>query len=77
MPDRLTGIVKWFDPDKGYGFITPDAPIDGLTRDLFVHVREVVGSALVAEQRVSFAVGEHRGRVCAAAVRVLGTAVAQ
>jgi CspA family cold shock protein len=30
---EMTGVVKWYKPDKGFGFVTPD---DG-DRDIFVH----------------------------------------
>jgi len=31
----MLGIVKWFNAEKGFGFITPDGNVDG--EDVFVH----------------------------------------
>ncbi len=47
------GTVKWFNAEKGFGFITPD----GGGADLFVHHTGIQGSGfktLDENQRVSF-----------------------
>ncbi|HEX2027352.1 MAG TPA: cold-shock protein [Nitriliruptorales bacterium] len=52
MPE---GTVKWFNPDKGYGFIQPD---DG-GEDLFVHFTAIQATGyrtLNEGQKVSFEV---------------------
>jgi len=52
-----TGIVKWFNAEKGYGFIVPD---DG-SKDLFAHYSEIRSEgykSLQENQRVSFEVGQ-------------------
>jgi CspA family cold shock protein len=51
------GTVKWFNAEKGYGFITPD---DG-SKDLFVHFSEIQGNgyrSLDEGQKVEFEVGQ-------------------
>ena len=50
---RVSGIVKWFNEAKGFGFITPD---NG-GRDLFCHYTTIQGSGfktLVEGERVTF-----------------------
>lgn len=51
-----TGIVKWFNDQKGFGFIEQE---DGA--DLFVHYSEIVGNGFktISEgDRVTFDIGE-------------------
>ena len=51
------GTVKWFNGEKGFGFIAPD---DG-TPDVFVHYSEISGNgykSLDENQRVEFEVGQ-------------------
>ncbi|MCQ4085163.1 cold shock domain-containing protein [Streptomyces sp. RB6PN25] len=50
MSERVSGVVKWFNQVKGYGYITGD---DG--SDVLVHRREIVGGTFLAEgMRVTY-----------------------
>jgi len=60
-----SGTVKFFNPDKGYGFIAPD---DG-SADSFVHISAVERSGMSSldkDQRVNFEVEtDRRGKLSA------------
>lgn len=58
------GIVKWFNAQKGYGFIQPD----GGAPDVFVHISAVerAGMSTLREgQKVSFDLQQERGKTSA------------
>ncbi len=51
------GIVKWFNDDKGFGFIMPESG----GKDLFAHYSDIQGDghkSLQENQRVSFVATE-------------------
>ena len=55
MSDSVTGVVKWFNQEKGFGFVTPT---DG-GKDVFVHFRSIVSDgykSLDEGQQVQFTV---------------------
>lgn len=63
-----TGTVKWFNADKGIGFITPD----GGGKDVFVHHSSILGEGfktLQDGQPVEFDVTEGAKGLQAANVR--------
>ena len=64
------GTVKWFNAEKGYGFIAPE---DG-SADVFVHYSSIEGSgfkSLEENQRVEFEIGEGQKGPQAQAVRAV------
>ena len=62
------GTVKWFNGEKGFGFITPD---NG-SKDLFVHQSEIMAEGfrnLEDGQAVEYEVGEGKKGPCAMKVK--------
>ena len=70
MSNRQTGTVKWFNDEKGFGFITPESG-----PDLFVHFRAIEGSgfrSLKEGQEVTFEAVQSQKGMQADKVQVLG-----
>ena len=71
MSERVTGTVKWFSTQKGYGFIQWE---EG--NDVFVHYSAIQGSGfkdLSEGQQVEFAIEESPKGPQAASVRILSS----
>lgn len=55
MYNKMTGLVKWFNADKGFGFISPT---DG-SKDVFVHFSAIQSNefrTLDEGQKVEFSI---------------------
>ena len=65
-----TGTVKWFNAQKGYGFIQPE---DG-SKDVFVHISAVENAGmntLREGQKLSFDLASDRGKTSAANLKAV------
>lgn len=65
------GKVKWFDLNKGYGFIAPD---DETGEDIFVHISEVEKAgyrSLVNNQHVGYELFTKKGKSYAINLQLL------
>ena len=63
------GTVKWFNAQKGYGFIQPD---DG-SKDVFVHISAVEQaglSSLNEGQQIEYEIESNRGKESAVKLKV-------
>jgi len=69
MATRVQGTVKWFNGEKGYGFITPESG-----PDLFVHYSEIQSSgyrSLDEGAKVEFEITEGKKGKQASAVTLV------
>jgi CspA family cold shock protein len=63
-----TGTVKFFNADKGFGFITPD----GGGKDVFVHANDLAGAILTDGTKVEFEIVPGKKGPQASNVQVTG-----
>ena len=67
---KETGTVKWFNPDKGYGFVAPD---DG-TKDVFIHISALNAASLNTldeNQKIKFEVTSSQGKESATNIELI------
>lgn len=63
------GTVKWFNPNKGYGFVQPE---DG-SKDVFIHISAVERAGLTTlneGQKVSYELATNKGKTSAVNLKI-------
>jgi len=66
----MQGKIKWFNPTKGYGFITSNED----SKDIFLHISalEVANITELQEgQEVTFEIDEHKGKSNAIDIKIV------
>ena len=64
------GKLKWFDPKKGYGFITPDDD----SKDVFLHISALEKAnitQLEEKQIIKYELTEHLGKMSASNIEIV------
>ena len=64
------GVVKWFNPNKGFGFIQPEQG----ESDVFVHISALERAGLYTlneGQQVSYELATNKGKVAAVHIKLL------
>ena len=67
---KETGTVKWFSPDKGYGFIAPE---DG-SKDVFIHISALNAAGLDnldEKQKIKYEITSSQGKQSAASIELI------
>jgi CspA family cold shock protein len=65
-----TGVVKWFNPTKGYGFVQPDQG----SSDVFVHVSALQKAGIQTLNegaRVSYELETNKGKTSAVNLQII------
>ncbi|MBT4790267.1 MAG: cold shock domain-containing protein [Halobacteriovoraceae bacterium] len=63
----FTGAVKFFNDEKGFGFIVPDEDLE----DVYFHNSAVEGSGIQEMDQVEFEISESPKGICAIRVKIL------
>lgn len=65
-----TGVVKWFNPTKGYGFIEPSDK----SKDVFLHISDLEKAGLEnikQGQKISFNLESYNGKASAIDIKLI------